>query len=561
MSRSASVLRSGVACAALAAHAAGQLSFTEEAAARGITGNVITSPEEESFGYGVAFADLDEDGDPDLVQVGRVSGVVGVFRNDGQGVFTSAGTGIPLVPKASGITAADYDADGDLDLYVTCSVGSNRLFRNNGGFSFTDVSVASGLNDPGAGMGAAWADFDGDGWLDVFVPNRTSKLHGGHNRLFRNQGDGTFVDVMTAVGVGYGDDPTFQAVWLDFDRDGDQDLYLSTDKGYIEGTNNHLYENRGGAFQEITHSSGTAANFNSMGVAVGDFDRDSRVDLYATNTPEGNALFLQTSPAVFVDAAAAAGVLSMRIGWGAVMFDADNDGILDLYVCNTLSQNRLYLNDLAFPTSDEAVALGVADPGRSYGVATADIDLDGDVDLAVSNFLDPMRLFVNHVADVPGPANRWVRVQVVGRGTNRHAIGAEVEVEAGPTQVAAVTAGGSYKCQHDLTLSFGVGTNALVPRIRTRWPDGSVRTLRDYPANRTWRVYSSARLGDFDGDGRVGPQDVVVLLGCWTGPGPGSLAEGCETMDLDGDGDVDGVDYQRFILRLDPGVAVPEPPP
>jgi hypothetical protein len=116
MSRSASVLWTGVACAALAAGAAGQLSFTEEAAARGISGNVITSPEEESFGYGLAFADLDADGDPDLVQVGRVGGVVGVFRNNGQGVFTSAASGVGLVPKASGVTAVDYDADGDLDL-------------------------------------------------------------------------------------------------------------------------------------------------------------------------------------------------------------------------------------------------------------------------------------------------------------------------------------------------------------------------------------------------------------------------------------------------------------
>jgi hypothetical protein len=245
---------------------------------------------------------------------------------------------------------------------------------------------------------------------------------------------------------------------------------------------------------------------------------------------------------VFTDAAAAAGVLSMRIGWGAVMFDADNDGILDLYVCNALAQNRLYMNDLEFPTTDVAVALGVADPGRSYGVATADIDLDGDVDLAVSNFLDPMRLYVNHVADVPGPANRWVRVQVVGRGTNTHAVGAEVEVVAGRAQIAAVTAGGSYKCQHDLTLSFGVGASASVPTIRTRWPDGAERTLRNYPSNCTWRVYSSARLGDFDGDGRVGPSVVVVFLGCWTGPGPGFLEPGCETMDLDGDGDVDGAD-------------------
>jgi hypothetical protein len=193
-------------------------------------------------------------------------------------------------------------------------------------------------------------------------------------------------------------------------------------------------------------------------------------------------------------------------------------------------------------------------------VAAADIDLDGDVDLAVSNYIDPMRLYVNHNADVAGPDNRWVRVEVVGRGTNTHAVGALVEVEAVGTQIQPVAAGSSFKCQHDLALSFGVGAHDLVPAIRVTWPDGGTRTLRSYPSNRTWRAYGNQRLGDADGDGRVGPSDVDVFLGCWTGPGPGKLATGCEAMDLDGDGDVDGADYLRFIQRLEPGAAVPQSP-
>jgi hypothetical protein len=243
------------------------------------------------------------------------------------------------------------------------------------------------------------------------------------------------------------------------------------------------------------------------------------------------------------------------------MFDYQNDGRQDLFVCNALAPNRLYLDGQSFPCPDRAVELGVADAGRSYGVAAADIDGDGDVDLAMASFLDPLRLYINHTADLPGAQNHWMRVRVVGSGANKHAIGAEVEVETVQRQLGFVAAGGSYKCQHDLTLSFGLGAATAATAVRVVWPGGEARQLRNYAADRSWSAYPNARLGDFDGNGRVGRHDVNAFLGCWTGPGPGSLEPGCEMMDLDGDGDVDSADLQHLIARLQPGEGVPQSPP
>ena len=534
---------------------AGQaVAFTEEAIARGVSYNI---EQPDTFGSGLAFVDLDNDADPDLVVIGRtttgVGPILGVYENDGAGAFIDRSVAylqIPQLRMASGVTAADYDADGDLDLYISVWLQPNVLLRNNGNFSFTDVSAPAGLNDAGAGAGCGWGDYDGDGWLDVYVPNRTgTNLPTGEpsmipNRLFRNLG-GTFIDVAAALGVAEGDSRSFQASFFDFDRDADADLYLVNDKGLSSGCQwrSRFWENVGGALVDISLESRTDGCVDGMCIALGDFDRNGLQDIYVTNLPFGNPLYLNNGDGTFTESSLNAGVGSYTTGWGSVFFDYDNDGWLDLYVCNHATANRLYENDGVWPTTDVAAAMGVATgPGESFCVATADIDNDGDLDLAVSDRESRVKLYINH----DGAARDWVKFRVVGRGANRFAIGANVVINAGGvSQIREVISGDNFKSQNDLTLHFGLDDAALVDAAHVVWPAGVTRDLANLPSNQTWTLYPPERLGDADGDGAVGLSDFLALAACFGGP----LAPGCEMMDFDGDAEIGWDDWPDFLAR------------
>ncbi len=539
-------------CLAIAASlgwASAQTPFVEQAVARGID---YTTGNEYQYGYGVGFADLDDDGDPDVIALGRSDGLIGIYENSGTGYFTdrSSGNGVPLFPGASGLASADYDGDGDLDLYITNVSGPNLLLRNDGAFTFTDTTAAAGVDDGAQGEGPAWGDYDGDGWLDLYLPNYSvaASANPGPNRLYRNQGDGTFVDVLGATGMD-GDGYTFQARFLDYDEDGDADLYISNDRCVETTITNRLWQNNGGAFTEVTSASQTGACIFSMGVAVGDFDRDLTQDLYATNLPFGNPLYLNQGNGMFTESAATAGVGSFAIGWGAIFFDFDNDAHQELYVCNDDAANRLYNHDGVWPSVDQANGYGVTSTAyHSFGSAVADIDDDGDLDLLVSNKPANIQLFVNKQGD----QNNWVKFRVVGEAPNRFAVGAKVKIRTGVIeQVREVHSGTSYKSQDALPLHFGVEPATNVDEIEVTWPGGSVtRTLLDLDANETWTLYPPALLADADGDGNTDLADFFVFRSCSTAVG-GDLVPGCETMDLDGDADIDSADFVEFMLRYD----------
>jgi hypothetical protein len=530
------------------AHAA--VPFTEEAVARGLDYTADAFP---LFGHGVAFVDLDGDGDSDVVAIGRVDGRVGVFENDGAGDFTdrSATSGIPLKPQASGVCAADYDADDDLDLYISSWLTGNVLLRNDGAFAFIDVTVAGGVGDEGAGSGCSWADYNGDGWLDLFVSNRTG-TDGSTipNRLYRNLGNGSFVEVMEDVGI-TGDGWSFHGVFLDYDEDGDADLYVSNDKCGGTGLTNRLWRNDAGTFFDATSNSETGACIDSMGVAVGDFDGNLHLDMYPTNTADGNPLYLNDGDATFTEFSVQAGVRSNATGWGTAFLDYDNDGYQELYVCNADAANRLYNHDGSWPCEDHAAALDVDDSAASYGLGVADVDGDGDLDLLVSdrgplNDAGPLRLFINH----EGETREWVRFRVVGSAPNLLAIGARVDIRTGTTwQTWEVAAGGTYKSQSELELHFGLNTTTLVDEIVVQWPGGSSRTLSNLVSQETWTLYPPELLGDADQDGDTEPDDFPAFVDCVTGAAVGMLQPGCEMMDLDGDGDVDDSDFDGFMMR------------
>ncbi len=533
----------------LAATAAAQEPFTEESSARGIHYVVTQGVVDHGFGCGVALADLDADGDADLIGVGAADGHVALYENDGTGHFTDreSGSGLPAVLNASGVSAADWDADGDMDLYFTRWNTPNVMMRNEGDFQFVDVSVETGTADDGAGTGCTWGDYDQDGRLDLYLCNRTgSQGSTVPNRLFRNRGQGVFVDEAFDAGVTGEDSWSFHAVFFDYDQDADLDLYLSNDKGYAGLWTNRLYQNLGGgAFLDVSSSSGADAKLNSMGIAVGDFDGNGWDDFYVTNTHEGNELYLNDGDGTFTDSTLLTGTGSYLVGWGAVFVDYDNDGWRELFVCNMDGRNRLYDHDGTWPCVNDAQALQLGDPEASFGVAAADVDADGDVDLVTQNLNGRVKLWINH----EGENRSWVRFRVDGPDGNPEALGARVGVRVGATtQTHGIVAGAGYKglCEH--VAHFGLDQATVVDQVDVAWPGGAVtRTLTGYAAGSEWTLYPPERLGDADGDGAVGPLDLGHFWLGYTGPGIARVRPGWEMMDFDGDGDVDADDYASFL--------------
>lgn len=547
-----------------------ELPFTQEAAARGCS---FPTNDNRSFGTGLAFVDLDNDADPDLVVTGRTAPnasrpyTVGVFENvGGSFIDRSANNGVPHLSAAAGVCAADYDDDGDLDLFLSCWLQPDCLLRNDGGFRFTDVTAAMGLGDDGAGQGACWGDYNNDGWLDLYVANRTGTnypdppfpVSTNPNRLYRNDRGRGFTEVALEVGVHAFDDPSFQASFFDFDRDGDADLYLSNDKGLSRGcaVRNRMWKNVNGELIDISSASGADGCIDAMCVAIGDWNRDRLPDLYITNLPPGNYMYINQGNGTFADRAAEFGMLSARMDWGAVFFDYNNDACDDIYVCENANANRLFRQGDKLQAADVSGPMGVQDTGATYCCATADIDHDGDVDLAIVNspfppitFSGQLRLFVNHEGERRG----WAKLRVVGRSPNRFAVGAQVDIRTGGQwQMREVVAGSNFKAQNDLTLHFGLGGAEVIDEIRIKWPGdgtGFGRTLHNYRAGRAWTLYPPERLGDSDADGSLTSVDLFAFLTCFFAS-DGLIDAGCEIFDMDSNGLFNSDDFFALLVRM-----------
>lgn len=511
--------------------AAATTPFTNEAVERGV--NYRSEFLEPAIvgvagsSQGACFADLDNDGDADLILVGDFFGVVGVFENDGRGHFTRhTNTGMPSLQKASGISAGDYDADGDLDIfltqmdYPTGTTSGNRLLRNEGGFFFQDVSGEAGIVPGGSSTGSSWGDFDGDGWLDLYVSAYSWRGSPIDNQLYHNQGDGTLVEVGASVGVSNPDGLTFQSSFIDFDVDGDVDLYIVNDRGGIGNPRfpgNALFENRAGQFVDISESSGMNVDMFSMGIAVGDLNADGLFDFYVSNIRE-NKLFINVGNNEFIDRAFQYGVEGGSVGWGVQFFDMDNDGWLELYVCNTpLGRDgtpppQLFKCDGGDSCVDIAPTMGLELDVSSYAVASADIDGDGDLDLVVVSPYAPVQLYINHAEN--DPSQRWLRVRLQNEGRNRFAIGATVFVTAGGvTRQRTLVAGDGYKSQNELILHFGLGSATRADEVRVVWPGGSETVASNIALNQTIDIDSLGNVSSPSNDtnGNVGDAPDVLM--------------------------------------------------
>jgi enediyne biosynthesis protein E4 len=475
---------------------------------------------------GQAWADYDGDGWLDLYVTGNLDPNV-LFRNRGDGTFSrspfSDQVALPGV-TSGGATWADVDNDGWRDLYVVAD-GRNTLFRNLAGGGFEDVTERAGVGDGGKGKSAAWGDYDGDGFLDLYVVNwscipecdpEDEALS--QDRLYRNEGDGSFTDVSHLLDhaklVGAG----FAAVFLDVDDDGRLDLYVVNDKVRTP-IGNVLWRNDGPGcggwcWTDVSRESGADTVMHAMGIAVGDYDNDGSVDFYVSNMMNSMVLLRSQGDGTFRGAASPAGVAvnppGEAVGWGTAFLDFDNDGWLDLYLAATgmpFLSGSFYrgvapdLEDFRHPYPDglfrnqgdgtfaDAGAWALPHEARpSMGFAYADYDGDGFVDFVVGIWDEGYALYRNR--GTAGADHHWITLRLIGGGpVNRDAVGAKAYVtdSDGRTQVRHVVNGSSLGAGNDLALHFGLGA-ATVEEIRIVWPDGVTRRLGPTPHDRILEV-------------------------------------------------------------------------
>ncbi len=488
----------------------------------------------ETVGPGCAFFDYDGDGRLDiyLVDGAEVPGtklaekpMSRLYRNQGEGRFEDAtlASGAGSTGYGMGCAAADYDNDGDQDLFAS-NFGPDVLYRNDGG-RFTDATARAGVSDTLWSSSCAFADVDNDGLLDLYVANYHNFSYTNHkvcaeggsglqlycgpesfdgvrDFLYQNQGDGVFKDITARAGLLNTTGKELGVVFGDVDRDGDQDLYLANDK-----TANLLYLNDGrGNFEENALLAGVAYNGDGkvsagMGVDMGDYDGDGRFDLFVTNFQwETNTLFRNNGDDTFVDYTYDANLGKDSIpylSWGTRIFDFDNDGDRDIFVASghlesdveqyentTFAQlNQLFVNDgnNRFDLERQVEGTGLAMRKVSRGSAFGDYDDDGDVDILVANCADSPDLLRND----GGNENNWLRVKLQGTRSNRDGMGAIVELFGGDLcQMDQVRSGASFLSQSDLRLTFGLGQRQVADRLKVTWPSGLVEEVKNVPANR-----------------------------------------------------------------------------
>ena len=494
----------------------------------------------ESMSGGAGLIDCDNDGNLDIITVN--GSTIDRFRNGGDPMITlyHQDTGFKfrditqtagLVRKGwgMGVAVADYDNDGLPDIYVT-GYGGNAHYRNLGNCKFQDVTDKAGVAAGGFSTGAVWADYDRDGFVDLFVSRYVhvdmNKLptfgsdekncrfkgilvqcgpwgmQGESDLLFHNRGDGTFEEVSKKAGV---DDPDHHyglgVEWGDYDNDGWPDLYVANDAGP-----NYLYRNKhDGTFEELGMLSGVALSGDgseqgSMGVDWGDYRHEGRMGMFVTNFVEqGNTLYRNLGDqGLFSDVSWPSKLAQPSfplVGWGTSFFDMDNDTWLDIFVANghvypqvdsipggaRYKQSMLLFRNNRDGTFEDVSTVLSAIPAASRrGAAFGDINNDGNVDIVIVNVGEPPSLLLNQGSN----GNHRVLFKLIGMKSNKSGIGARVTVmTATSTQFNEVRGGGSYLSQNDPRLHFGLGADSKISQIEIRWPNGKIETLRELPAD------------------------------------------------------------------------------
>jgi enediyne biosynthesis protein E4 len=541
-----------------------RVTFTDVTRASGISfqhfSGTRSSQLPEDMGSGAAWGDFDNDGWVDLVVANEVGPLTltdaaraqspartVLYHNNHDGTFTDVTTrsGIDFRGWGMAVAWGDYDNDGWIDLLIT-AYGHCVLYHNNGNGTFTDRSAASGIGGPqGFWTGAAWGDYDRDGFLDLYVtgyvkytrPERSkSAAHYDvenpasinplsfppeRKLLFHNNGNGTFTEVASSLGVANPAGRGLGAAWVDLDEDGWPDLYVANDV-----SNNVLYRNLGkGKFSDISDAAHVADYRSSMGIAVGDWNGDGYQDLFLTHwLAQGNALYdnqlaqltaqarkRRPVPLTFIDDADRYGVGQVsldNIAWGTSFIDYDNDGRPDLFVVNgsTLQypedsthlvpmRSQLFWNRGPTEGFFDVSAVSGSYFRNAYvgrGAAFADYDNDGDIDVFIVNNGGPGILLRND----GGNRNHWLAVELRGTKSNRQGIGAKLRLVAGGvSQVRQVGAQSPYLSQNSLIENFGLRSLTSVDSLVVVWPSGSRQVRTNLPVNQRLVVVEGEEIG------------------------------------------------------------------
>jgi hypothetical protein len=483
--------------------------------------NVFDGDDEldEPIGTGAAWLDYDLDGDLDLYVTKRLGANL-LYRNNGDGTFTDVADAVGAADAAhdgAGVAVADYDNDGDPDLYLANST-EDALLRNNlvetGVATFTDVYAGSGLETSGSrrATSPSWGDYDEDGYLDLYIAHHLPMIgvEGDYqDRFYHNNGDGTFTDVTNLL-VGDVDNDGiddlsgggFIGAWSDFDKDGDLDILLVNDCPFGP-ENTKLFRNDGGTdwstwvFTEVSDLYNADHCQNGMGVAIGDYNLNNFFDYFYTNITEP-ILLRNRYPNTFAESATAAGVGERfvpgttlnRVTWGANFFDYDLDGRLDLFVAagslkpaweTNPQPNILYNNDGDATFTDVSLISGMNDVKKGRTSIYGDYDQDGDPDLFLVNYGDEAHLYRNDNAS----GYNWLIVDLVGTVSNRDGIGAQALLTApdGRSQLMESHSGTSLGGGDDRGVYFGLLTHTVASSLVITWPSGAVQTLTNIAAN------------------------------------------------------------------------------
>ena len=506
----------------------------------------------ETMGAGGLFFDYDNDGHLDIYLVN--SGILSrdvqslrsanhsnvLYRNNGDGLFVDVTAEAGLQHNQGygmGCLAADYDNDGDADLYLT-NFGKNQLYRNNGDGTFTDVTSHAGVGDGSWSVSASFGDFNLDGYLDLYVANyldyQLETAHacflegihiycgpheypGARDTLYRNNGNGTFTDVTARVGL-HNAGKGLGTLFTDYNSDGYPDIFVAND-----AVPDFLYRNNGnGTFTDVAVTAGVAYNSEgrataSMGIAAADYDNDELPDLFVTNfSLEINSLFHNDSDGFYTMTTFETGLADpsfSQLGFGTQFLDADNDGTLELFVANGHVWNNVSKITPSLSYKQRCQIFGNIGMGQyrdlsesagpffkrpvvGRGVAVGDYNNDGAVDILVT-CCGEVPVLLRNDSQTDTRKNNWVKIRLVGTETNHDGIGAKVWVKTNKkTQFKEATCGGSYASGSDSTLHFGIGIHETIESIKVKWQSGRTQILdfsnTEHPVNQVIRIIENS---------------------------------------------------------------------
>ncbi len=519
-----------------------RIQFTDITAKAGITfkhfkGNNGISINREEFGPGVCVADFDGDGWQDIYFVngrdlyGR--GIVvsnALYRNNHDGTFTDVTekAGVPGTGYGLGCVWGDFDNDGLPDLFVT-QYGKNVLYRNNGNGAFTDVTDKAGVGGLESGAfhsGATFFDYDRDGWPDLYVGSYVnlgdkrycrlgetmsscapSEYQGSPDALYHNNHDGTFTNVTKAAGIYQPNGKNLSVQASDYDNDGWPDLFVAND-----GLNAYLYHNeKNGTFKEMGLTAGMAVTSRgtvmaAMCISLGDYNNDGQLDLYISDFQHSSDhLWVNDGNGFFDEVSDEAGITRPThdvLSFGGGFFDYDNDGLLDIFIANghvypeveqaTPGTRYRQINSLfrntgkgKFVEVSKSSGSGFDTPHVGRGVAFVDLDNDGFVDIVVANNGDAPLVLHNSA----GNGNHFLNFKLVGKKSNRDALGTRIRIVSGRvSQIREISGGGSYLSQSDLRANFGMGAAKSADLVEVKWPSGQKQEFHNVQADKFYLV-------------------------------------------------------------------------